>query len=85
MKTFNKNHLAEAIEYNGETYQPNRNISGSMVLNNTNLEFIKKKLRLQGRKCILVKVLSNNLKGKNDLHGKPYQPSQWIYTNDKKI
>jgi len=29
---------------------------------------------------IVVKVLSSRLKDKTDLHGKPYQPSQWIFS-----
>ena len=38
-------------------------------------------LRKEGRKAVLVNVMSKNLRGKTDLHGKPYQPTKWIFTN----
>jgi hypothetical protein len=28
----------------------------------------------------IIKVLSLNLRGKTDLHGQPYNPSQWVFT-----
>lgn len=29
----------------------------------------------------IISVLSGRLKGKTDLHGNPYKPSKWIFTN----
>ena len=83
MKTFNKTYLVESIDYNGETYKVNARISGAMEANSTSPNFIQKQLNLQGVKSILVKVLSNNLKGRKDLWGNLYKPSVWIYTNKK--
>jgi hypothetical protein len=28
-----------------------------------------------------ISVLATNLRGKTDLHGQPYKPSKWIFTN----
>jgi hypothetical protein len=52
-----------------------------MGLNNTSESVIASTLKKEGRKCVLVNVLSKNLKGKNDIHGKPYKPTKWIFTN----
>jgi len=66
MKTFNKTFLPDKIVYNNETYKVNAAISGAMHANSTQPKVIANTLKSQGRKCILVNVLS----------------SQWIYTND---
>lgn len=34
---------------------------------------------LDGRKYRIVQVLAKNLRGKLNIHGKPYEPSKWIY------
>lgn len=80
MKTFNRTWLQDSISYNGKEYTPNPFITTGYVLNNTHLSTIQAQLKLQGRSAILVKVLSTNLKGKTDLHGRPYQPTKHIYT-----
>ncbi|MEO7048971.1 MAG: hypothetical protein ABI091_26950 [Ferruginibacter sp.] len=84
MKTFKKSFLPDSITYNGEIYHCNGAISGAMSANNTKPSIIYKSLKWQNRKCVLVLVLSNNLKGKEDLHGKPYQPTKWIFTTNTK-
>lgn len=33
----------------------------------------------QGLKYRHVEVLSRNLRGKHDLHGQPYRPTQWVF------
>ncbi len=33
----------------------------------------------QKRKHRMIGVLSRNLKGKNDLHGRPYTPNVWVF------
>lgn len=81
MKKLNKTFLPDEIEYNGETYKRNSFISIAMGLNNTSESVIASTLKKEGRKCVLVNVLSKNLKGKNDIHGKPYKPTKWIFTN----
>jgi len=82
MKQYNKNHLPQGIVYNGETYIVNAPISSAMNANNTPVNTIAATLKKEGRKAILVNVLSSNLKGRTNLHGKPYQPTKWIFTND---
>ena len=82
MKTFNKTYLPEVIEYAGATYKVNGAISGAMKENNTSLSTIAITLKKEGRKAVLVRVLSKSLRGKTDLHGKPYQPTKWIYTTN---
>lgn len=84
MKTYNKSSLPEAIFYNGDTYTVNISISAAMTLNYTPIKTIAATLKKEGRKGILVNVMSKALRGKTDLHGKPYTPNQFIYTNSKK-
>ena len=81
MKQYNKKYLPDSIEYNGETYKVNIEISGAMRDNKTPLRTISATLKKEGRKAVLVNVLSSNLKGKTDLHGNLYQPTKWIFTN----
>lgn len=80
MKTFRRTHRPEQIKYNGEIYTPNATISGAMTTSNTRPENVAQAVRSTGKKAILVEVLSTRLKGKTDLHGKPYQPTKHIYT-----
>lgn len=82
MKTFNREALPESIIHSGKTYYLNATMSAAMSANETPLEHISAELKKQGRKAVLVKVLSKNLKGKIDLHQKPYKPSEWIYTTN---
>lgn len=69
MKTFNRGGLPITINYNKKTYVINIDKSHQ---HQSRKEFDKKG-------CVLVKVLHRNLKGKNDLHGQPYKPSEWIF------
>lgn len=84
MKTFNKQSLPDIINYRGEVYYFNPAISGAKNANNTDLKHISTELKKEGRKAVLVKVLSKELKGKLDLHHKPYQPTEWIFTTNPK-
>ncbi len=34
-----------------------------------------------GAKYRVITVLPQNLRGKTDLHGRPYKASQWVFTN----
>lgn len=83
MKTFSKTFLPETVEYNSQTYYLNIKISAAMTVNSTSPNIIQDTLKKEGRKAVLVKVMSRNLRGKTDLHGKPYQPTEWVFTNDK--
>ena len=72
MKTYNKTHLPEVISYKGQTYKLNIDATNKM----------RDGVKLSSRYHIKVNCLSNNLKGKNDLWGKPYKPTEWIYSNE---
>lgn len=80
MKTFNKSYLPETVIYNGVVYERNASITSAMSANNTPISTIRKTLKEEGRKMVLVNVLQRSLRGKTDLHGKPYQPTKWIFT-----
>lgn len=80
MKTFNKTHLPESIRYNGQTYTHNSAISAGMMHSGTSPQKVIEAARSTGKKAVLVKVLSNNLKGKTDLHGNQYKPTSHIFT-----
>jgi len=80
MKIFNFSSLPDTVNYNGSTYRVNMGITTGMKNSGTPPDRIQTQLKLQGNHGILIKVLSRNLKGKTDLHGKLYQPSQWIFT-----
>lgn len=47
------------------------------------IEAERARLKTFGVRTIVVKVLSRNLRGKNNLHGKKYEPSKWIFTDVK--
>ena len=83
MKHFNKTYLVDSINYNGENYYCNAAMSGAMSANNTKPSLVSQVLKKEGRKGVLVNVLSKELKGKTDLHGQPYKPTKWIYTTIK--
>lgn len=80
MKTFNKTDLPDEIEYNGKKFTLNKEISWARDRNDTDLKIIQNTLKLEKRQAILVKVLSKNLRHKLDIHNKPYQPTEWIFT-----
>lgn len=82
MKTFNKTYLPDEVTYNGEKYALDVLTSSLMNVSNTNPKTIIERLKRQGKKGVLVQVLSNSLKGRTDLYGKPYKPTQWIFTNN---
>jgi len=80
MKTFKKDHLPEEVSHNGETYRCDNAITIDYRANKTNGRDLKKRFKKQGIKAVIVSVLSRKLVGKQDLHGKPYKPSIWIFT-----
>jgi len=82
MKQYNKTYLPDEITYNGSTYKAAAGITSAMIANNTNLRTISESLKKEGRKMIVVNVLSKNLKGKTDLYGQPYKPMKHIFTTN---
>ena len=80
MKTFNKTDLPISINYNGKIYNRNSDISFTMNDNEPNINAINAQLKKEKRLGVMVCVLSKNLKGKPDIHGKPYKPTKWIFS-----
>ena len=80
MKTFKRTSLPDSVEVSGTELKVNIGLSHGLRENGTHPNKIAKELRKQGRKCALVLVLSKNLKGRTDLHGKQYEPSRWVFT-----
>lgn len=84
MKQFSRTYLPDEMKYNGETYKANAAITGAMIANNTSLKTIEGTLKKEGRKMVVVNVLSKNLKGKTNLWGQPYKPQPHIFTTELK-
>lgn len=78
MKTFNRTSLPESIKYNSRIYTRNDSLS-NLNMQGISLKSYIDTLKYAGNKVILCNVLSRNLKGKTDLHGQPYKPTQWVY------
>lgn len=83
MKQFSRTYLPDEVKYNGEIYKANARITSAMIANNTSLRTISETLKKEGRKMIVVNVLSRRLRGMTNLHGKPYQPTKHIFTTNK--
>jgi hypothetical protein len=82
MKTFKKHHLPDSVQYNGKTYHINRNLSSILHDTGATPEHIKEGLKPTKTKMVIVEVLSKNLKGKLNLHNKPYKPTVWVFTTN---
>jgi hypothetical protein len=78
MKTFNRTSLPMTIKYNKRIYTRN-DTESSLLMQGISLNSYINCMKLAGRKVILCNVLSRNLKGKTDLHGQPYKPTQWVF------
>ncbi len=68
MKQFNKTFLPDSIQYKGNEYRVN--------IEKTHLH---RGYITHQKDCIIVNVLSKNLKGVTDLHGNLYKPTVWIF------
>ncbi len=64
--------LPESIEVNGKIL---RKVIGKSY------EEALKEAKLNKKTYRTVKVLHKNLRGKLDLHNKPYEPTVWLFTN----
>ncbi len=69
-KPINKTYLPEKIELRGKTYLP---VMGDSALLNLG------RIRMLNDDYVIVNVLPRSLKGKTDLHGNLYQPTQWLF------
>lgn len=43
------------------------------------------RIQASGLRYRTVKVLARNLRGKTDLHGNPYQPTEWLFVEDREV
>lgn len=78
MRTLKKTFLPDQIEVNGTILKM---YAAASALANMNARHRAEELKAQGLTVCIVEVLSNNLKGKPDLHGKPYAPSIFIFSD----
>lgn len=62
--------LPDIIKHRGKEYKVDMKLTARYT--------DKKPFNTKG--CILLKVTNPRLAGKVDLHGKSYQPTEWIYT-----
>lgn len=69
MKEITRTSLPESVKYNGRTYVRDMERSNKHTLGQP----------YDKDGCIKVNVLSRNLRGKLDLHHKPYQPTEWVF------
>jgi len=69
MRTIRRTSLPKSIKYYGRGYTKNTN------------DFFDNPLGFGPGKHITVEVLSSKLKGKLNVHGKPYLPTLWIFTS----
>jgi hypothetical protein len=79
MKTFNKTHLPETVTYNGLTYKFEQ-----ACANESSAQYDVMDAMCKNKKCVLVNVLSSNLKGKKDWNGQPYKPNTFLFTYQTK-
>jgi hypothetical protein len=78
MKTYSKTYLPDSLLIAGQEYKVNFEASNEYK-DGYKITCITR-LKQLGEKPVLVKVMSKNLKGRTDLHGNPYKPSEWIFT-----
>lgn len=70
MKTFKRSYLPDSIEYNGKKYVPDHDSSTNIQLG----------VQLSPRPGSIKVVVTNpRLRGKEDLHGKPYPSSTYYF------
>lgn len=70
MPTFHRASLPKSIKYNGKEYV--KNALYSSLYSEGKLFAVTQHIK--------VHVLSRRLKNKLNFHGKPYQPTKWIFT-----
>ena len=73
MKTFNRTSAPDTIKYNGREYHRARTTERRLLLTGYCAN--------HSIKLIQVDVLHRNLKGRENLHGKPYEPVTFYYSS----
>ena len=78
IKTYSLEELPATLNHDGHTLRLH---SSRSDYKDMNTERAARDLAEAGNVVAIVKIkLHKNLKGKRDLHGKPYQPSEWIFS-----
>lgn len=77
MKEFNRASLPEQISYNNREFHRIRQTERKDIITSYCQQ------RGKNIQLIQVNVLHRRLKGREDLHGKPYQPSVFYYSSPK--
>jgi hypothetical protein len=72
MLTFSRTHLPDSIVSNGKVY----------TRDTEKTDALQDGKPFDQKGSIKVLVLSKNLRGKEDLHNKPYKPTKWIYSHN---
>ena len=80
MKTFKRSSLPENIKYNGKILKFDSVNSGIANAGKLHSYIINELKRAKKTVCI-VEVLNTRLKGKTDLHGRPYTSNRFIFTS----
>jgi len=70
IKRMSKTYLPESITHLGKEFKR---------VCALNIDGAAKELQANGNHVIVLSVLSKNLKGRTDLHGNPYKPTQWVF------
>ena len=85
MITINKTSLPESITYKGKKYvndiEFTRLCCENFLIRDARVELYS---NIKNKNVIKVNVLSANLRGKKDLYGRYYQPTEWLFTCLKK-
>ena len=72
MKTYNKTHKPDSITHNGQVYKYDANAT----------ELYREGKLISSKDHVLVNSMQSILKGRTDLHGKPYKPVQFIFSTE---
>lgn len=74
-------YLPDTLQFNGRTYK--QHIAASALIEPKDFKKEKEQLKKQNYLVRTIQVLSRNLRGKTDLHHKPYKPTQWLFIHQK--
>jgi hypothetical protein len=77
MKVFHHDHLPNSVEYNGGTYVYNPLLDVSLK---SNPAIKTPEIKQLTKQAICVMVLEKQLKGRKDLHNRPYKPRPYYFT-----
>lgn len=77
MRTIKKGYCPDAIEINGTTLKMYAAGSAST----RPVKNVAADLEAQGLTVCILECMNRRLKGKDDLHGQPYKPSTFIFTD----